>query len=142
MSPEDIAHDIRRVIARMKMKIESAEMHLKAGTSPLTVSFILWSEMRKCEATLKAHDPKPNEDAVQWWVADLDQHGNPKLTDGAHDDREGCEKALYIMARLGLRPEQQRAICRVEIYPPEAKAHDANEDALKTLNAIGLGRNG
>lgn len=79
--------------------------------------------------------------SVQWWVADLDRYGNPTLSDGAHGDREGCEKALYIMARLGLRPEQKRAICRVEIYPPEAKAHDANEDALRTLNGIGLGQN-
>lgn len=59
MTPEDIAHDIRRVISRMKMKIESAEMHLNAGTPPLTVSFTLWSELRKWEATLKTHDPKP-----------------------------------------------------------------------------------
>jgi hypothetical protein len=45
----------------MKMKIESAELHLKSGTAPLTVSFTLWSEMRKWESTLKAHDPKPND---------------------------------------------------------------------------------
>ena len=79
--------------------------------------------------------------SVQWWVADLDRYGNPTLSDGAHSDREGCEKALYIMARLGLRPDQKRAICRVEIYPPEAKAHDTNEGALRTLNGIGLGQN-
>jgi len=79
--------------------------------------------------------------SVQWWVADLDRYGNPTLTDGAHSEREGCEQALYIMRRLGLRPEQRRAICRVEIYPPEAKSHGANEDALNTLNGIGLGQN-
>lgn len=76
--------------------------------------------------------------SVQWWVADLDRYGNPTLSDGAHENREGCEQALYIMARLGLRPEQKRAICRVEIYPPESKAHGASEGALNTLNAIGL----
>ena len=59
-SASDIEHDIRRVLTRMKFEIESAEMHLKAGTPPLTVSFILWYELRKWEATLKAHDPKPN----------------------------------------------------------------------------------
>lgn len=78
---------------------------------------------------------------VQWWVADLDRHGNPTLTDGAHGSREGCEKALYLMKRLGLRPDQKRAICRVEIYPPVAKPHDANENALRALNGIGIGGN-
>ena len=64
MAPDDIAHDIRRVLTRMKMKIESAEMHLKNGTAPLAVSFTLWSEIRKWEATLKAHDPKPNDQTL------------------------------------------------------------------------------
>jgi len=81
---------------------------------------------------------KEQEVEVQWWVADIDRHGNPLLEDGAHSNREGCEKALYIMRRLGLRPHQKRAICRVEIYPPEAKAHDADESALTILNSIGL----
>lgn len=76
--------------------------------------------------------------AVQWWVADLDQHGNPSLIDGAHEGREGCELALYIIQRLGLRPNQKRAICRVEIFPPVAKSHGANEEALGALNDIGL----
>lgn len=75
---------------------------------------------------------------VQWWVADLDRHGNPTLSDGAHSDREGCEKAIYIMERLGLRKGQRMGICRVEIFPPAAKPHGANEDALGILNGIGL----
>ncbi len=85
--------------------------------------------------------PSPSNCVVQWWVADLDRYGNPRLTDGAHSEREGCEEAIYIMARLGIQPDRKRAICRVEIYPPEAKSHGANEDALKTLNSIGLGQN-
>jgi hypothetical protein len=61
MTPDNIAHDIRRVITRMKVRIESSEMHLKAGTAPLTVLFFFWSELRKCESLLKAHDPKPGD---------------------------------------------------------------------------------
>lgn len=74
--------------------------------------------------------------SVQWWVADLDRYGNPTLTDGSHSYREGCEQALHIINRLGLRPDQPRAICRVEIYPPESNLHGSNEDALNTLNEI------
>lgn len=75
---------------------------------------------------------------LQWWVADIDQYGMPKLTDGPHSKRDGCEHALYLLSRLGLRPEQKRAICRVEIFPPVAKPHGADEEALNALNSIGL----
>lgn len=75
---------------------------------------------------------------IQWWVADVCQYGMPKLTDGPHDNREDCENAIYVMNRLGLSPEKKQVICRVEIYPPVAKAHDVNEEALSALNSIGI----
>lgn len=78
------------------------------------------------------------ENEVQWWVAELDRYGNPKLTDGAHSNREGCEQAIYLMNRLGLSNDIRHAICRVEINPPVAAPHGANEDAIDTLNSIVL----
>lgn len=80
-----------------------------------------------------------SEPDVQWWLAELDQHGNPRLCDGAHSDRAGVEKAMYLYRRLGLdRCGQQYAAVRVEIWPAEAKAHEVNETEVSYLNSIGL----
>ena len=63
-SASEIECDVKRAISRMKVSIESAEHHLAAQTrSPLTVCFCLWSDLRKIEALLKKHDPKPNSQA-------------------------------------------------------------------------------
>ncbi len=75
---------------------------------------------------------------VQWWLAEIDQHGNPKLTDGAHQDRAGVEQAAYLIGRLGLTRDRKFACAEVTLTPVEAKSHGANEDALSTLNSIGL----
>lgn len=77
---------------------------------------------------------------VQFWLAELDQYGNPKLTDGAHDKREGVEQALYLIKRLGLAGDRKFACARVEITPVEAKPHGPNEGALNTLNQIWVSR--
>lgn len=50
---------------------------------------------------------------TQWWLAELDMHGNPKLTDGAHSVRAGAEKALTLMQRLGLAKDRHFAIAEV-----------------------------
>lgn len=76
--------------------------------------------------------------SVQWWLAELDQHGNPKLTDGPHDDRGGVEQAAYLLWRLGLVRGRRFACARVELGDVEAKSHGTNEEALATLNSIGL----
>lgn len=55
----------------------------------------------------------------QWWLAELDIHGNPKLIDGAHYDREGAEKALVIFRRLGLIKDRRFAIVEVMIMEPD-----------------------
>lgn len=75
---------------------------------------------------------------VQWWLADIDQYGNAKLTDGPHNERSGVEQAAYLLKRLGLAKDRRFACARVELTDVEAKPHDANEEALETLNGIGL----
>jgi hypothetical protein len=83
--------------------------------------------------------PEESQTAVvQWWLASLDQHGNPTLCDGAHATREGPEKAAYLFGQLGLGRGQRYACARVEITPVEARAHGANGSALRALNEIGL----
>lgn len=74
----------------------------------------------------------------QFWLAKLDQYGNPTLTDGPHSNRDGVEQAAYLLNRLGLTKERQFVCAEVALTDVEPKAHDANEEALDTLNQIGL----
>ena len=74
----------------------------------------------------------------QFWLAELDQYGNPTLCDGSHDDRAGVEQAAYLFNRLGLAKQRRFACAEVILTPVAATAHGANEDALTTLNSIGL----
>lgn len=74
----------------------------------------------------------------QYWLAELDVWGNPKLCDGSHDTREGVEQAAYLYNRLGLSKRKRFACAEVHLTPVEPKPHDVNEGALNTLNSIGL----
>lgn len=74
----------------------------------------------------------------QFWLARLDQYGNPTLVDGAHDSRAGVEQAMYLFKNLGLGKGNQYACAEVIITDVEARSHGANEDAISTLNGIGL----
>lgn len=74
----------------------------------------------------------------QFWLARLDQYGNPTLVDGAHDERAGVEQALYLFNRLGLGKGERYACAEVIVTDVEPGAHGANEDAIETLNGIGL----
>jgi hypothetical protein len=75
---------------------------------------------------------------TQWWLAELDMHGNPELTDGAHSVRAGAEKALTLMQRLGLAKDRHFAIAEVRLTEPTGEHGQINEEAIATLNAIGL----
>jgi hypothetical protein len=81
-------------------------------------------------------DSKENE--VQWWLAETDGYGNPTLSDGPHSDRDGVEQAAYLIKRLGMTRGRTFAAARVELSAVTPAAHGANEDALSTLNSIGL----
>ena len=48
---------------------------------------------------------------TQYWLAELDVHGNPTLTDGAHDDTDGANEALYLYKRLGFYKEGTNEPC-------------------------------
>lgn len=74
----------------------------------------------------------------QFWLAQIDQHGNPTLHDGSHGSREGVEEAAYLLTRLGFAKGVRYACAEVILTEVEAKPHGANEDALNTLNNIGL----
>lgn len=75
---------------------------------------------------------------TQWWLAELDVYGNPKLADGAHNKRDGAEEALTLLQRLGLAKERRFAIAEVRLTEPTGEHGPVNEEAIATLNAIGL----
>ncbi len=76
----------------------------------------------------------------QWWLATLDRYGNvTKFVDGSHPQASGAHKAYYLHERLGmLRPDVQYAVVQCKLHQPIADSSTANEEALDTLNAIGL----
>lgn len=80
---------------------------------------------------------------VQWWLGKLDRYDNVKeLTDGAHSEAAGAHEAMYLFKRLGLADKDTKyAVVRCEVFEPIPDGSRANQNALKTLNAIGLGQN-
>lgn len=74
----------------------------------------------------------------QFWLASLDQYGNPTLVDGSHAERAGVEQALHLIRSFGLERGRRFACAEVALTPVEAIAHDTNEEAVTTLQAIGL----
>jgi len=75
------------------------------------------------------------ETVVQWWLAELDKLGNPRLCDGPHLEMAAVEKALYLYRRMGLRDGDAKTYgaVRLEVFDVTPKAHGANEDAIATL---------
>jgi hypothetical protein len=52
----------------------------------------------------------------QYWLAELDQYGNPTLIDGSHSSIEGCNQAAYLITAMQLgKPDRQFAVARVEL---------------------------
>lgn len=74
----------------------------------------------------------------QFWLARLDQHGNPTLVDGSHRDRAGVEQALYLFRSIGLGNGESYTCAEVILTGVEARSHGANEEAISTLNGIGV----
>lgn len=52
---------------------------------------------------------------VQWWVAELDQYGNPMLFDGTHNCKKEAEDSIPLI-RGTKTTRGQLAVARVEIY--------------------------
>jgi len=79
---------------------------------------------------------------VQWWLGKLDRYDNvAELTDGPHSEAAGAHEAMYLFNRLGLADAATKyAVIRCEVFEPVPDGSRANQDALKTLNGIGLGQ--
>ncbi|WP_309601161.1 hypothetical protein [Burkholderia multivorans] len=88
---------------------------------------------------LAARQPEPSGEVtdVQWWLAELDQYGNPKLSDGAHRERASADKAMYLIKNLGLDNKGKRwAVARVELSEPRPSANGVNMEAVATCRAM------
>ena len=81
-------------------------------------------------------EPQPDAGliGVQWWLAELDLYGNPALADGAHSDRAGADKAMYLFKALHLDAGRRFAVARVELSEPKPRGDGVNHEAIKTLN--------
>lgn len=75
---------------------------------------------------------------TQWWLAELNMYGNGKLADGPHTARIGAEQALYLLRRMGMAGDRKFAIAEVRLTEPTGEHGPVNEEAVETLNAIGL----
>ena len=70
---------------------------------------------------------------VQWWLAELDQWGNPTLIDGAHSERQGADQAAYLIRSIGLGGGKVRrfAVARVELTEVDEHNHGiVNREAI------------
>ncbi len=139
--------------AAESMKAEQAEREAEAkrqailseAAKPAVTRALEEIERHKSDprfAAVVASAPAPADEApnmkTQWWLAELDMHGNPELTDGAHSVRAGAEKAFTLMQRLGLAKDRHFAIAEVRLTEPTGEHGQINEEAIATLNAIGL----
>ena len=96
-------------------------------------------ELRERVMKSAAQAPADARDAnVQWWLADIDQYGNPALTDGAHSDRAGADKAAYLINAMGLGQGRKFAVARVELSDPKPSAEDVNHEAIAQNNRAAI----
>ena len=87
-------------------------------------------DLAKAQATAASE-----QDArVQWWLATLNQYGNPTLTDGAHQERAGADKAAYLIDAMNLGRGKKYAVARVELSEPKPSSDGVNHDAIAMHN--------
>lgn len=72
----------------------------------------------------------------QYWLAELDDYGNPTLIDGSHEDAEGANEAAYLIQAMRLgKPGRVFAVARVELSECVPSSRGVNREAVATINA-------
>lgn len=75
--------------------------------------------------------------STQYWLAELDQHGNPTLIDGAHSSAAGANKAAYLIKSMGLgKPDRKFAVAKVQLSDCVPSAKGVNHKAVDTINMM------
>lgn len=97
----------------------------------------LWWQGWKARAALSApsRGEQVREVPTQWWLATLDQYGNPTLTDGMHSDRAGANRAFYLHGAFGFTEGERYAVAKVELFEPVADDSGVNHEAVETVQA-------
>lgn len=73
---------------------------------------------------------------TQWWLAELDQYGNPTLVDGAHGERSGVEQALHLYGALGLRKGVRYACAEVRLSDVKPNGDGVNQEAVENCQKM------
>jgi hypothetical protein len=74
---------------------------------------------------------------VQYWLAEISEHGNPRLIDGAHSNEEGANRAAWLIKAMNLgNPNRRFAVARVELIECNPTAAGVNLDAVRTINMM------
>lgn len=101
--------------------------------------FSWWAEHRELiREALTAPQAQPADAKVQWWLAELDRYGNPALTDGAHGDRAGADRAAYLIESMGLGKGRKFAVARVELTTPVPNSSGVNHEAVAEINRAAM----
>ena len=87
---------------------------------------------------MAAPQAQPVYAKVQWWLAELDRYGNPALTDGAHSDRAGADRAAYLIESMGLGKGRKFAVARVELTTPVPNSSGVNHEAVAEINRAAM----
>lgn len=78
--------------------------------------------------------------STQWWLAELDQYGSPKLVDGDHTDMAGANRALYLINALGLGAGRKYAAAKVQLFEAVPDGRGVNQGAIRQINRTRLER--
>jgi len=74
---------------------------------------------------------------TQFWLAELDQYGNPTLVDGAHSKPEDVQKARFLIESMKLgKPNRKFAIAKVELSECIPSNKGVNMDAIQTIKGV------
>lgn len=72
---------------------------------------------------------------TQFWIAELDQHGNPTLVDGAHSDAEGANQAAFLIQAMRLGPPRRFAAAKVELSECVPSSKGVDMEAVAVINS-------
>lgn len=75
----------------------------------------------------------------QFWLAEIDMHGNPKLIDGAHSTRGGAEKAKALFDGLGLSGAREFAVAEIRLSEFTGEHEPVDQSAIDAINNCGGG---
>lgn len=82
-------------------------------------------------------NPRVKLRTPQYWLAELDMHGNPTLIDGSHDSPKGANKAAYLIDALHLgNPNRVFAVAKVILTECVPSDNGVDHEAVRSINTL------